>query len=343
MTREHYVNGRILLRPRGGVHRFTQEIADRLPAATVLRPEAAARGWNGRLWEQTSLYRASADGVLLNTAHSGPLRHRRAVAVVHDLFALTQPRLVHPAYAALHRAMLPRLVTGAAQVVAPSRKVADEIATTFPSLTRQVEVVSPGISEIFGHRARTAGRSRLDLRHDQPVVAALLDPTPRKRSDLVAGVLQQLRRDRDDVQVIVAGARRPASFAQAARGPSVIDRSGFQDLGAASDIELAAMYQAADIFFALSSGEGFGLPMAEAAMCGAVVVTTPVPSIEDFCADGAVIVRDAAEGLRAIQRLLDDPAHRQALSDVAADRLGDLRWGQTAATLEGIMVDVGTI
>jgi len=338
MTLPHYINGRVLLRPPGGVRRYAREVADRMTTATILQPGSAARPWSARIWEQTTLHREAADGVLLNMAHSGPLRHRRHVLLVHDLFALTNPGSVHPAFALLHKAVLPRLIASASQVVTPSAAVADKVAEVFDIAAGSIEVVPPGISDVFQPGPRAKARTQLGLAPDRPVIAALLDPTPRKNSSAVASVLHELRAERD-VEIVVAGQTEAASFGRRADANHV-SRDGFHDLGVASDSELATMYQAADVFVALSSGEGFGIPVVEAALCGAAVVTTPVPSIDEFCANGAVTVTNAREATVEIRALLDEPQRRNALSNNAAEQLGDLRWGATAATLENIMVGV---
>ena len=340
MTLPHYLNGRVLLRPPGGVRRYASEVAELLPGCQTLTPRSARHPWSARIWEQTTLAHKSAEGVLLNVAHSGPLRHTRHVMVVHDLIALTDRAGVRGSYRALLRQQLPRLVSTASRVVTVSRQVADELTTQLGVSPDRQAVVPPGISSAFVSGDREAACTRLGLDPDRPVAAALLDPTPRKNAGHVATILRQLMEQRPGLQVVVAGQHRAPAFAQKP-GPGQTRRTGFIDLGPAADIELATMYQAADIALFLSSAEGFGLPQVEAAKCGAAVVTTPVPSISELAPEAALTIAGRAEALATCDGLLVSPDRRAELADAAANALGDLQWARTAASLDSIMTEVG--
>jgi len=343
MSPHRYINGRILLREQGGVHRFASEVAAHLDSAHVLTPRSAKHPWSGRLWEQVRLPRQAHDGVLLNMAHSGPFRHHQQVNVVHDLLALTDTRGLHPVYIALLRRQLPRYITTAKELVTVSAHVAQQVARMFELPLPSVHVVPPGVSPIFTRDGRPSAHDRLGLDRSRPVVAALLDPTPRKNSDTVAALLLELQKDDPSLQVVVAGSQTPAAFArmQHRRSPG-FDRAVFTDLGPATDTELATMFQAADVFVSLTSAEGFGLPAVEAAMCGASVVTTPVPSVAEHAGHAAVIVADAQEAATAVTDLLSNPARRNEMAIAAQEALGDLQWTSCAASLGVIMNQAGT-
>lgn len=335
-----YINGRVLLREVGGVRRYASEVAERMTDAVVVRPRSAKRRWSGRVWEQTTLLSRTADGVLLNMAHSGPARHPLQVNVVHDLFALRDPGSVHPAYAALMRLQLPRLVANASRLVTVSADMADEIAAEFRVDRRSIAVVPPGISDAFRPTDGSMARQELALALDAPVVAALLDPVPRKNSVLLVEILRSIQAERPDVQIVVAGRERPPAFARVRRRELPPSRTGFVDLGSATDLELASMYQAADVFVSVSSGEGFGLPVVEAASCGAAVVSTSVPSITEHCPDGAVVIDSPDDAAPAVLALLNEPNRRAELVAAAGSALTDLNWDRTAASLDAIMTSV---
>ncbi len=105
-----FINGRFLTQPVSGVQRYAHEILRaldaRLASSAALRvllgpvevlvpcdvdaPDwqvlrlRVVRGGQGHLWEQTTLYRASRDGILVSLGNSGPLRHRAHVLCLHD-------------------------------------------------------------------------------------------------------------------------------------------------------------------------------------------------------------------------------------------------------------------
>lgn len=336
MTRPQYINGRILLREHGGVRRYASEVSERLQQATVLQPTSAPHPWSARSWEQVTLANASKDGVLLSMAHSGPLRHKRHVVVIHDLLALRSPESVRRSYVRWLRGMLPALAKRAVRVVVDSSAVADEVSQQFDIPLAAIDVVYPGVAEVFALRDVDVARTALGLDPHRPTVAALLDPTPRKNSHQVAALLRELQRERSDLQVVVAGNNEPSAFSRQ-RGARAVDRSGFVDLGSAADVDLASMYQSADVFVSLTAGEGFGLPAVEAAACGAAVVTTPVPSAQERLGAGSQIISNAKEAKDAVVELLRAPNRRYDLSQRGAAAGGDLRWSDTAASLEAIM------
>ena len=347
MSRPQYVNGRILLREPGGIQRMATEVAARLPHVVVLTPRTARTPLSGRLWEQTVLGRQSADGVLLNPGHGGPVGHPRQINVIYDLIALTHPQSVHPGFAALMRRQLPRLIDEANVVVTLSRHVADEIMGRFGVPSARIEIVRPGVASGFA-RAENRADVALGLGLDpgRPVVAALLDPTPRKNSRQVALTLQALRRRRPDVQVVVAGRHHQPSFARQRFGSardrsSEIQRQGFLDLGVATDEQLAQMYQTADVFLSLTLAEGFGLPAVEALRCGAAVVTTPVPSVNECAAGAAVVITEPNQAIGAVLQLLDDPRQRTELVATGIAALKALRWARTAQELDTLLNTVG--
>jgi len=331
-----FMNGRILLRQHGGVRRYAHEVSERMASATVLMPGSAKHPWSARLWEQGTLARASRDGVLLSVAHSGPLRHPHHVIVIHDLLALTSPTGVRRSYSRWLQGVLPALAKRSRQIVTGSVGVADEVADLFGVTRTSIEVVYPGVSDIFRASDVNDARQSLGLDPGRPTVAALLDPTPRKNSHLVAALLRELQHERPDVQVVVAGNNRPPAFARHTSTRS-IDRSGFVDLGAATDSELAAMYQSADVLVSLTASEGFGLPVAEAAACGAAVVTTPVPSAQECLGEACAIIDNPAAAKSAVLAVLDTPERRYEMGEQGKLATHDLRWGHTAASLEIIM------
>ena len=86
--------------------------------------------------------------------------------------------------------------------------------------------------------------------------------------------------------------------------------------GMVTDLELAALYNAATVLVHPSRYEGFGLPVLEAMQCGTPVVTTTASSLPEVGGDAAVLVdpEDAVAMADAIAAVLGDPDRREEMA-----------------------------
>ena len=337
MTRPVYFNGRILSRPMGGVRRYAEQVMDRWPELRVLRPGAAGGPIAGRVWEQTTLGRQSADGVLLSPANAGPLRHANHVVVMHDAFAVTQPDQVHPAFRGLNRFQLPRLAERADRVVTVSRESARAIASVTGRPIHEIDVIAPGTDHLapLMPPSRDVACQLLHIDPSRPIVAAVVDPTPRKRPAELVQVLNTL--GAEGHQVIAVGRLTAAAFAGGQTRRQV--RNG-RDLGPADDVRLAALLTAADVFVSMSSGEGFGLPVAEAMRAGCAVVTTPVPVATEHGDEACLIVDTPADVVDAARALLADAHDRARLATNAIDAMNSLTSDRTTRELRSVVASL---
>jgi glycosyltransferase involved in cell wall biosynthesis len=108
--------------------------------------------------------------------------------------------------------------------------------------------------------------------------------------------------------------------------------------GYLSDNELRHLYSACTVFVYPSLYEGFGLPPIEAMACGAPVIASNIPSIEEVLGTAARLVDPAdEEGLAvAIEELLANPAKRSELSDKGLARAATFSWEATVEKLREV-------
>ncbi len=95
--------------------------------------------------------------------------------------------------------------------------------------------------------------------------------------------------------------------------------------GSVSQSELAAYYQAADVFVCLSSHEGFCAPLIEAMHLGVPVVAYGVTAVPETVVDAGVVLGAKSPELvaAAAHRVMDDSDLRARLVDRGTERAGE--------------------
>src|SRR5439155_18633400 len=165
----------------------------------------------------------------------------------------------------------------AARVVCISEATRAELTGRFPSAARKATVVPLAASESFGRKASASTLAAVRERYglERPFVLALGTVEPRKNMPRLVEAFARLPPGvRDGRQLVVAGATGWGT-----RGTrTAIERYGamVKMLGWVPDEDLAALYQACDVFCYPSLHEGFGLPVLEAMLAGAVVVAAGI-------------------------------------------------------------------
>jgi glycosyltransferase involved in cell wall biosynthesis len=170
-------------------------------------------------------------------------------------------------------------------------------------------------------------------------VAPIFSPDPAAtRQDFILAVsdlyvqknLQALFDAQLPARLLVAGGEIDPDYAAALkrRAPGNVTF-----LGRVPAEELVALYRHCAVFVFPSTVESFGMPLLEAMACGAPIACARAASMPEIAGEAALYFdpTDPADLHRTVQRLLDDPALRQALGARAAARAREFTWEKTAA------------
>jgi glycosyltransferase involved in cell wall biosynthesis len=127
----------------------------------------------------------------------------------------------------------------------------------------------------------------------------------RKNLETLLDAMPVVRRSHPELRLAVAGA-------PGWQAPS-LEAEGVLQLGYVGDAELASLYRGAEAFVYPSRFEGFGIPIVEAMACGAAVVSSAHPSMDEASGDAAVRTDpESAEAIaEGIERALGE---REALA-----------------------------
>ena len=229
-------------------------------------------------------------------AQRGGLR----ATTVYDLSPLHHPEWVAPRTRRMHGRKYANAAKTSRVVFTISQFTADDVARTLRIPRDRIEVAYPGVHPRYTAEGPRAAR-------DAPYVLAVATLEPRKNLPALAKAFQLVRRERPELELVIAGA--PVHWAE-----QEVDGDGVTALGFVPDDQLPELYRGAAAFAYPSLFEGFGMPIVEAMASGTPVVSSDHPSLDEASGNAAVRVDPASsEAIAAgIEQALSESESRSA-------------------------------
>jgi glycosyltransferase involved in cell wall biosynthesis len=199
---------------------------------------------------------------------------RRGVraTMIHDLVPLHHPEWVTGRTRSMHTHKYKHAALTCDVIFTNSAFTAADVETTLEFPRGRLVVARPGIGDGF-----VADGEAADLGGSYALTVATLEP----RKNLGTLVDAWALLEDTGLALAVAGGAGWGEQPQ-------LDRPGVVRLGRVSDEELARLYRGASVVVYPSRFEGFGMPITEAMACGAPVVVSSHPSMDEACGDAAV-------------------------------------------------------
>ena len=333
-----------LLGTRTGVGVFTFGALEALAELADLDVAAYVTAWRGPgaasltlpLGVRRARMRLPGGGIdVLHGTNFAVPRARRAarVVTVPDLALLRFPELrtrkTRPDLGSLRRA-----IAAGATVHTLSAFVAQEVVTLLGADPARVVTVAPGVPPVAAGNP-TAGRRMAGA---DRYILALGTVEPRKDHAALVRAFDQLAAERDDVNLVVAGADGWAvdTFGEEVRrarhGHRVV-RLGYLDEAGRS-----ALLRGASVFALPSRYEGFGFTPLEAMEAGVPVVATAVGSLPEVLGEAALFVPPGDDDAlsEGLARMLDDDGLQTRLMKAGRNRLSHYSWKACADGLASL-------
>jgi len=276
----------------------------------------------------------------------------RYVMTVHDMVEhMSRPREQSGFWRSLRWQLTRRVLEGAERILAVSNFTKSEIERLFGIPNTRIEVVYNAIDDRFlrGH-ASAADRELIAKRYQvtYPFLLYAGSISPHKNVARMIEAFSALKTELEkeqtypDLKLIIIGDDLSGN-------PDLrrtVVRSGVQNdvrfLGFVPIEVLRIFYDEARVFVFPSLYEGFGLPPLEAMAHGTPVVTSNVSSLPEVVGKAAVLVNpeNVFEIMRALHRVLTDPALRERMKERGYEQAGKFSWEKSVRRILGIYQQV---
>jgi glycosyltransferase involved in cell wall biosynthesis len=201
-----------------------------------------------------------------------PQRAGVRATTIHDLLPLRHPDWVHPQTYRMHSRKYEHAARTCNLIVVNSEFTADEVVELLRFPRKRICVAYPGLDPAFAPDGPSHDLGR-------PYVLTVATLERRKNLETLLEAMTIVRRARPELRLAVAGA--PGWQAPSLEAEDVLQ------LGYVDDADLAALYRGSEVFVYPSRFEGFGIPIVEAMACGALVVASAHPSMDEASGDVA--------------------------------------------------------
>ena len=293
----------------------------------------------GRHWWSAGLpryIRRSHLELFHGTNYDVPLWRRCAtVLTIHDLSQLLHPETHEKRSVSRARRRLPLMSRTADAIITPTESVRVDVCELLKVSPSKVFAIPEAARACFKplSSAETAdARRRLGIGDEFLLTVGTLEP--RKNLGLLISAFAELAKDRPEnaIQLVIAGGRGWLSspLFEAIEKSPVRDRIVLTDY--LHDDELQALYSSCRAFVYPSIHEGFGLPPLEAMACGAAVIASRIPTLEETTGAAALLFdpKSISELTANILELIDNENARRELAAAGQRRAAEFSWEKTA-------------
>jgi glycosyltransferase involved in cell wall biosynthesis len=195
-----------------------------------------------------------------------------------------------------------------------------------------------GVSPEFNNQETNV---ELPIALDRRIVLHVGSCIPRKRIDVLLSVFAELLKAHPDLRLVQVGGEWTAD--QRAQIERLAIASSTTQLPRQGRPVIAQLYRSASVVLMPSEAEGFGLPVAEALTCGAIVVASDIPVLREVGGDAAIYcpLADVPAWSKQISLLLQGRASVPTLQARLA-RASIFSWKPHASTVARAYLNLRT-
>jgi glycosyltransferase involved in cell wall biosynthesis len=282
--------------------------------------------WHQRGWPPVEWLAGQADIVHSSRPTLVPSRHGARVITIHDLDFIDHPERSQAEFRGDYGRLVQRQVREADQVVVISAFTAGEVQSRLGVPRGRLTVCRPGAPS-------WTPRERVPI---DPYVLFVGTLEPRKNVGLLLEAYSRLlSRRRSAPKLMLAGRSVEESrpWLEAIERPPLAGH--VLHPGYVPDEAREGLYKGAAMLVLPSFNEGFGLPALEAMTAGVPVIAANRGALPEVVGDAGLLIDPGdVEGLaHALERMLDEPGLKEALSARGVRRARQFDWREAARAL----------
>ena len=317
------------------------ELDDSISLPANLKIKRVRVGPLGRHWWFTGLpryVRSSGIELFHGTNYDvPPWRQCATVLTIHDLSLLIHPETHEKRRVGRSRRRLPLMARAANAVIVPTESVRGEVCEHLRLSAEKVFAVPEAARECFTPMQLEATedvRRRLGIGDDFLLTVGTIEP--RKNLQTLVSAFEEVAvgQSHPTLQLVIAGSRGWLSeplFDALEKSPM---RKRIIVTQYLNDEELRALYSSCRAFVYPSIYEGFGLPPLEAMACGAPVIASRIPALEETTGGAALLFNASSdqELARSISKVMEHKNVSEKLVTAGLRQAAKFSWEKTART-----------
>jgi alpha-1,3-rhamnosyl/mannosyltransferase len=254
-----------------------------------------------------------------SAAYAPIVRAKNRIAFIHDLAPISCPETVPEAVTTRCHENAQFLASNTAAFLANSEYTKQEFVKYAGIDPARVTVVPVGLDPVFQVPVTPEEVARVRARYqlDEPYLLCVGTLQPRKNlARLLEAYGQLCEANPDTPRLVLTGSDQWGALPEFGETLNRLhDAHRVEWIGYVDRGDMPALYQASTLFVYPSYFEGYGMPVAEAMASGAAVVCGNLTSLPEVAGDAAEYCDPfSVESIvAALRRVLDDPAHAEAL------------------------------
>lgn len=265
-------------------------------------------------------------------------KRTKVVNHIHDVSFMAYPKLIGWKDRLFLSLLIPRSLSRANGIIAPSQFTKDEIVRYYGVAESKVTVVSNALSEAFlKEQALDEERVREKYGLPERFILAVGTLQPRKNIPFLIRAFARVCERLPDVSLVLVGSRGGHHFDMG------IDRALTEEsLGSAvcfpgyiEEEDLPVLVRAATVFAFPSLYEGFGIPLLEAMSQDVPVASSDIPCLREIAGEAALYFdpTSIASCEEKLYTLLTDMEQREKGISLGRHRISLFSWKKSAAVL----------